>query len=218
MTYALVPVKALDRAKGRLADALAPAERRALVLAMLGDVLAALRAARLVSGIGVVSRDGAVLALAARAGAEALPDRAGDLNGALAEAVAYAEGRGAAAVLVLPGDVPLVAPPEIDGLIAAGGAGPAVVLAPSRDGGTNALYLRPPSALPFQFGPGSLAHHLAAAHARGIAARLVRSPGLDLDVDRPDDLLLLAQAEGATAAQRLVRELNIGARMACASL
>lgn len=218
MVYAIVPVKPLPIAKGRLADILTPAERRALVLAMIEDVLRALRAARAIDGIGVVSRDGAVLALAEQLGAERLHDHAGDLNGALTRSAAYYQGRGATAALVLPADVPLVAPEEIDRLIGAGRAGAQVVLAPSRDGGTNALYLRPPTAMPFQFGPESRARHLEAARALELAAQTVRSPGLELDIDRPEDLLLLAESEGATAAQRLVRELNIGVRLACISL
>ena len=215
MVYAIVPVKPLHLAKGRLGGILTPGERRSLVLAMLGDVLAALGAARSVSGTSVVSRDPAVLALAARLGAEALFDQAGDLNGALAQAAAYYERRGGTALLVLHADVPLVTPDEIDELIAAGGPGAGVVLAPSRDGGTNALYLRPPAALPFQFGAGSLARHLEGARAAGLDARLFRAPGLELDVDRPDDLLALADLPGATAAQHLVRELSICARLAC---
>ena len=42
-TYALVPVKGLSRAKTRLAGALTGDERAGLVLAMLRDVLTALR-------------------------------------------------------------------------------------------------------------------------------------------------------------------------------
>ena len=39
--------------------------------------------------------------------------------------------------------------------------------------------------------------------------------GLELDVDRPDDLLLLAEAPGETSAQKLARELCVDARLAC---
>jgi FO synthase len=47
--HVLVPVKRLDDAKSRLAGALAPADRRALTLAMLGDVLAAVGRSRSVA-------------------------------------------------------------------------------------------------------------------------------------------------------------------------
>jgi 2-phospho-L-lactate/phosphoenolpyruvate guanylyltransferase len=214
MLYAIVPVKPLQLAKGRLSGVLITSERRALVLAMLGDVLAALHATEVVRETIVVSRDAEVLALAARRGAAALLERADGLNAAYAQAAAFAGLSGAAALLALPADLPLVAPDEIVGLVAAGeDAG--VALAPSRDGGTNGLYRPTDVLLPFLFGPDSLAQHINAARERGVAARLFRAPGLELDIDRPDDLLLLAEAAGETAAQQLVRELCVEARLAC---
>ena len=214
MLYAIVPVKSLHLAKRRLSPLLNASERRALVLAMLGDVLAALRAAEAVRETVVISRDAEVLALAARLGAAALLERAEDLNAAYAQAAAFVELSGAKALLALPADLPLVTPLEIAGLVAAGQAGGAA-LAPSRDGGTNGLYRSVDVPLPFLFGPGSLARHLAAARARGVDARLFRAPGLELDVDRPDDLLLLAEAAGDRAAQQIVRELCVDARLTC---
>jgi len=214
MLYAIVPVKPLQLAKGRLSGVLITSERRALVLAMLGDVLAALHATEVVRETIVVSRDAEVLALAARRGVAALLERADGLNAAYAQAAAFAGLSGAAALLALPADLPLVAPDEIVGLVAAGeDAG--VALAPSRDGGTNGLYRPTDVLLPFLFGPDSLAQHINAARERGVAARLFRAPGLELDIDRPDDLLLLAEAAGETAAQQLVRELCVEARLAC---
>lgn len=215
MLAAIVPVKPLYLAKGRLSPVLADSERQALVLAMLGDVLAALRGAALVGRVGVISPDATVLALARERGAEALRDHSEDLNGALAQAARHYAAAGAAAVLLMHADLPLATPAEIVDLAVTPGPPPLAALAPARDGGTNALLVRPALALPFHFGPGSLARHLQAARERGIAMRLLRSPGLELDVDRPDDLLLLAEAAGATAAQRLVRELDIAARLAC---
>src|SRR3954471_5275384 len=117
MIAAIIPVKALSLAKSRLGALLSGPERQALVLAMLGDVLAAVGAARSIDRVGVISADPAVLALANARGAEALPDHARDLNAALAQAAArYAE-RGAGAALALPADIPLVRSREIDDLI-----------------------------------------------------------------------------------------------------
>jgi 2-phospho-L-lactate guanylyltransferase len=214
MLYALVPVKPLDLAKERLSAVLTASERRVLVLAMLGDVLAALRATEVVRETIVVSRDAEVLAFAARLGAAALLERDDGLNVAYAQAAAFAKQGGAAALLALPADVPLAAPAEIAGLVAAGEEAGAA-LAPARDGGTNALYRPVDLQLPFLFGPGSLVRHVDAALERGVAARLFRAPGLELDVDRPDDLQLLAEAAGETASQQLVRELCVEARLAC---
>src|SRR5690242_14746028 len=108
MIATIIPVKRLPLAKSRLGALLSAPERRALVLAMLGDVLAALGAARGIARVGVISADKLVLELAAARGAEALPDHTPDLNAALTQAAAYYAARGAAATLALPADIPLV--------------------------------------------------------------------------------------------------------------
>ena len=102
----VVVVEPLHLAKGRLASVMSAPERRALVLAMLGDVLAALDATDAVSGVIVVSRDAEALALAARLGASALLDRSDGLNSALAQAAAFAAQCEASALLALPADLP----------------------------------------------------------------------------------------------------------------
>jgi 2-phospho-L-lactate guanylyltransferase len=215
MISAIIPVKALPLAKGRLSGILTASERRALVLAMLGDVLAALGAARGLDRVGVISADQTVLAMAVARGAEALPDLAPDLNAALAQAAAHYAARGATATLALPADIPLVQARDIDDLIATRISPRGMAIAPSRDGGTNALLAWPPLELPFLFGAGSLARHLAAARERGLGTYTFQRPGLELDVDRPDDLLLLAEADGEAEAQRLVRELCVAERLMC---
>jgi 2-phospho-L-lactate guanylyltransferase len=214
MIAAIIPVKTLAQAKSRLGTLLIAPERRALVLAMLGDVLASLTMAKRIDRVGVISADPVVLAYAAARGAEALDDHTPDLNAALAQAATHYAGSGAAATLVLPADIPLIQAREIDDLISAA-APRGVVIAPSRDGGTNALLIGPALALPFLFGAGSLARHLEAARARELATRVFRSPGLEIDVDRPDDLLLLAEADGETETQRLARELCVAERVMC---
>ena len=215
MIAAIIPVKALQLAKSRLSALLSATERRALVLAMLGDVLAAVRAARSIDIVGVISADPAVLELTAARGAHALPDQAPNLNAALTQAAEHYTARGATAVLALPADIPLLQAHEIANMIATRIAARGMVIAPSRDGGTNALLAWPPLALPFLFGEGSHARHLAAASERSMNIREFRAPGMELDVDRPDDLLLLAEKDGETEAQRLVRELCVAERVMC---
>src|SRR5689334_1305705 len=122
MIFAIVPVKPLHLAKARLSGALTAPERRALVLAMLEDVLAALNATPALSDTIVISRDAEALALAARLGVTALLDRADDLNSAYGQAATFAALNGAAGVLALHADLPLAAPSEIAGLIRAGDA------------------------------------------------------------------------------------------------
>src|SRR4029453_3387253 len=87
MATPLVPVKALDEAKRRLAPALAPIERRLLVIAILEDVLAALAGTTGLDRPVVVSPDREVWrradALGCRVVEEPGPDPGG-LNASLA--------------------------------------------------------------------------------------------------------------------------------------
>ena len=57
MTWALLPLKDLVRAKTRLAGLLAPSERRALAQAMVEDVLGALTACSQLEGVLLVTDD-----------------------------------------------------------------------------------------------------------------------------------------------------------------
>jgi 2-phospho-L-lactate guanylyltransferase len=196
--HAVVPLKELAQAKSRLAPALAPAERSALALAMLRhvlDVLGELTRHGVLRGVWLVSRDPLAQREAARRGAWPLHDATGDLNTALEQARAAAEAAGAAALLVVPADMPRLAPADVRGLLAALGAaqalqrGPACVLAPDHAlHGTNALALTLPSPLPFCFGADSLAAHLNAARHLGVSAQIFASPTLARDIDTPADL------------------------------
>lgn len=196
MTVAVVPVKALAVAKSRLATRLPQEMRRRLVLTMLEDVLTALTAVPSLTGIWVVACDAEVGRTAARFGAAWLqePQSAG-----YNEAVAYAAqrlcARQAPAMLVVPGDIPGVAPHELRAILAAlAPSPPAAVLVPSFDGrGTNAALLAPPLAFPLRFGEPSFEAHLASAHAHGVVATVLQLPGASLDLDTPDDLARFAE-------------------------
>src|SRR5262245_58626113 len=73
---AIVPVKPLDTAKGRLAGMLAPAERRRLVLTMLGDVLQVLAQERMIAQTFVVTADTDVAQVAVARGLQAIAEPA----------------------------------------------------------------------------------------------------------------------------------------------
>jgi 2-phospho-L-lactate/phosphoenolpyruvate guanylyltransferase len=213
--YAIVPVKSLALAKSRLAGLLDAAERRALALAMLEDVLRAAERAASIDRTLVVSRDPTVLRAARALGAQPLPDRADGLNAAIAQAAQVARAAGADHMLALHADLPLVTPAELEGICAAPRDRAQLALAPARDGGTNALGCRLPPPLPFWFGRASLERHLAEARERGLEASLVRLPGLERDIDRPEDLVWLLERPGDTLAQRYVRTLGVIERVAC---
>jgi 2-phospho-L-lactate guanylyltransferase len=165
------------------------------------DALEPLVAAGELAGIVVASTDPLALELARLRGAVPLRESGDGLNVALGQARDVALARGARATLVVPADLPWLAPGDLRALLVLAGDAE-VVLAPSRDGrGTNGLYTRPPDALHYAFGPNSCAEHLAQAETTGLRARLCRTPGFAFDVDTPADLAAL-RAPGERRAGR----------------
>ena len=205
MIFALLPVKAPGQAKQRLNGFLGAAEREALARVMYEEVLAALCAARGLDRIVVVTSDEATARHARRTGALVFEEQEQLSHSHSADAAARrALQMGAKTALLVPIDVPLVAPVEIEEMIAAAEAG--LVIVPSADGaGTNALARTPPDVIESRFGPGSFQAHLEQAQARGVAVEVLRPPGLVFDIDTPEDVAeLLARAPHSRAAQ-LVR-------------
>jgi 2-phospho-L-lactate guanylyltransferase len=211
MIAALVPVKRLGAAKSRLLPRLARADLARLTLAMLGDLIEALRHARCVDLVWVVTEDEEAARAARDAGAHAVVTQAPSLNPALDEAATELSAAGARGTLVVLGDVAGALPADLDAmhdaLRALGGAG--VVLAPARDGGSAALLRVPPSAIRSAFGPASAAAHRALARAARVPFRELRLASLEIDIDRPEDVdALLATRDGAPRTRELLRALG----------
>jgi 2-phospho-L-lactate/phosphoenolpyruvate guanylyltransferase len=193
-TVAILPVKRFELAKQRLGAALDSEQRRRLAEAMVGDVLAALRATAGVDRILVVTRQASVAELAARAGGEVVRDAREDGQSAAAEqGIARALELGAERVLLVPGDCPALDPDELQALLTgARSAGPSVTIVPDRHGtGTNALLITPPGTLAPSFGPDSFERHSRGAQAAGITLEIARPASLLLDIDTGEDLAAL---------------------------
>ncbi len=209
---AILPVKRFDAAKQRLATGIDDARRAELVAAMLQDVLQAIGAARSVERTIVVTNEPRAAEIAAAAGTEVLadPEHGGHSEAALA-GIARAEELGAACVLLLPGDCPLLDPRELERLLT-GLPERYVAIVPDRHGtGTNALALAPPSAISPSFGEGSCARHVAAAREAGIPFAVEELPSLALDLDTPADVVALTRelAKPGGGARRTARALGI---------
>ncbi len=204
--WALVPVKELDASKGRLAGVLDPAARRALSLAMLADVLDALAEVPALDGVALISRDAGIVEAARARGLRLIPETAMGLNSAVAEAARVLAAEGCARLLVLPADLPLADASEIGQILTAQRAAPGLALVPDRKGlGTNALLCAPPQAISPCFGEDSFARHQAAAREAGIDTRVLRLPGLGLDIDTPEDLRALMETPGSTRSHAVLR-------------
>jgi 2-phospho-L-lactate/phosphoenolpyruvate guanylyltransferase len=224
-TLAIVPIKSFDVAKQRLSGSLAIGGRRSLVQAMFSDVLGALRHTEGIEAIAVVTED--ISARTVAVGDRMIlldDDRNAGQSAATAIGIAYALEHGYDRVLLVPGDTPLLNPPEIDELLSrCERARIEVAIVPDRHGtGTNGLLIAPPGAFDPSFGPGSLERHLVQARERGLVHRLETAPSLEHDVDTPGDLAALWSVvdESRRGAQRtrgaLMQLAKSGARDAVA--
>ncbi len=217
--WAVVPVKDLDDAKQRLSPVLNARERRSLFQAMLEDVLTALSETESLAGILMVTRDASAKEAAGRFSADVVVERE---NLGQTTAVTFAAEElarnGIASMLAVPADIPLVTPAELEAVLQAHRATPAVTIAPARDElGSNAVVCSPPTVLPFRFGESSFFPHLERARELGIEPSIVKRPGLGLDIDTPEDLGVLAAKPSPTSAYDYLRRSGILSRMTSGS-
>ncbi len=188
--FTIIPVKKLDNGKTRLSPLLSKTERKELSLLMLRDVLKTIAAARTVSEGVIISSDQDVLSTAKNAGL--LPLKEPSSMG-INEAVQYANNfsirHGATSTLVLPADVPLVTPRDIDDIIYASKPEPSVVIIPSaRLDGTNALLRQPPAIISTSYDRASYLTHLHYASEKQVHFTVLQLDAVTLDLDLPQDL------------------------------
>ena len=183
----LVPVKAFDQAKGRLARVLSPSQRAALARDMATNVVRAGQGL----AVSVVCDDLAVAEWARSVGAAVLWCPGRGLDQAVSDGMAALGASGFGRVIVAHSDLPLA---ESLGWV---GAFDGITIVPDRrEDGTNVICV--PTAVPFTFayGPASFARHRAEARRLGLALRVVRDRRLGFDVDTPEDLQELNQPDG----------------------
>ena len=195
MRAILLPIKDLRNAKQRLAGALTPEERFTLAHAMLADTIRAVRGVQHAGRIFMVTNYEPAMKAARENGWEILPEERQISESVSVDAASrQCEERGVTAVLRMPLDLPLVQSRDIDELLVAECAAPAMIIVPSRDGsGTNAILRTPPTLFPSHFGSGSFAKHCGEAERAGALILKRRNPRLEMDVDDEADLRALMQ-------------------------
>ena len=196
-TCAVIPMKDLAVAKQRLSGMLSTGERRHLSLEMLLDVITTLKRVDGLDTVAVISRDPHVMDLARTWNVRVLRDTESCMNAALAVTARTLSTEGCETMLVVPGDVPLTTPAEIEKILETRDTGFPVTLVPDRRRtGTNALSCSPPTAITPCFGQHSLMRHQKAAKDAGLTSTVLELPELGLDIDVPEDVLALRARKG----------------------
>ncbi len=185
-----LPIRGFELGKSRLGRDLPPDRRRRLVRGLVEHTVSAVveAGARPV----VVTGDVAVATWCDSRSVAMVWEPQPGLDAAATAGIATAVADGQP-WLVLLADLPLVSAADLGAVLTPLVTG-RFVLAPSFDGGTNALGGWGP--FPFSYGPGSFHRHLAAARRR--APSIVVRTGLVFDVDEPSGLeQAAARPEGA---------------------
>jgi len=206
--FAVVPIKSLEVSKRRLSDVFSPQERSLLTLAMLEDVLRALQAST-VDEIVVIGSDDVVQRVADRFGVFYLEASQDGLNLAIKEAIAWCVKEQADWVLVLPADVAVLRPGDVNKIIEFGVDASSVVLSPSCDGGTNALFQSISDQVEPCFGPCSFAVHSQEAKSKGLRVRFYGSFNILHDVDSIVDLKKILEIENNTLCREALEQIML---------
>lgn len=195
--WVIVPVNPLRGGKSRLASVLPEEERALLNYTLLGNTIKTLKAVQAVEQVLVVSRDQSALSLAREYGARTVQEDGNPgLNTAIRRSVAVAHVYSAHEIMILPADLPLITPQDIQEFLSQVEKPPILVIAPDRRmTGTNALYVNPSNMLDFRFGPNSFQQHIQQAEKFGATVKVCRLSSFALDLDLPEDLELLKKLE-----------------------
>lgn len=211
-TFAIIPVKKFENGKTRLSSLLDADDRIHLSGLMLADTLSALAGAKSLqhNNIVVVSGDRRAEEIAAKRGARFIrEDRESGVNSAVELADCYCTDQGADATIVIPQDLPLLDPYDIDmACDMAENEKSCIVICPSlRYDGTNLLLRKPPFAIKTYYDNDSYQAHIKSASKAGIAVKLYFSRKLMVDIDTPEDARQLAKevVEGSSNTLEFIR-------------
>ncbi len=194
--WAIVPVKPLRRGKSRLAGILTEDERAELNRQLLTHTLKTLKKIPKITEVLVVSRDAKALAVARDHDAKTIMEKGSThLNIALERATAVAKTYVTKGVLILPADLPLISQRDIEKILsAANGFKRVVVITPDRHKkGTNALLVSPAGLFEYDYGKNSFERHCKLAREAGARLEICELPSIELDLDLPEDLELVAE-------------------------
>jgi len=207
-TLAIIPVSRFSQAKTRLSPTLSPLERENLLKSMLTDVITAIK--NNVDDIVVISSDKDVLNFVNDLNVTCLPEEGEtDLNGALTQAVEWCSQK-ASQVLIVPSDVPLIHPDQVQEMVELSQKWP-VVIAPAKGGGTNAL-LCPTKDVQMKFGDWSFFEHLKEAENAGVPWYIYDSFYLSLDVNTAEDLGEIMMHGFGTETRKFLKSIGLVVR------
>jgi FO synthase len=207
--WAIIPVKKIADAKGRMAE-FPDARRCSLALAMAEHTVDTLAQVRSIARILIVASDQDIAQRTNTPKTQVIADPGAGLNAAFAAGIATATAAGAGYLLLIHADFAALNAEEIQALLTdhVRRARDAIGLVCCKNGtGTNAVIAHADAMLWPQFGTNSFARHRAAAGKRYYA---VNAPSLAHDIDIIDDITRLC-ATGTRLDSRVEAALSLNA-------
>jgi len=191
--WAIVPIKPLRRGKSRLSTILSEEERAQLNHQLFINTIDVLRDVKLISDILVVSRDSDVLTEARDMNVRTVTENGTpELNSALRRASLFSKLFSNEGVLIVPADLPLLTPHDVEHFLQQRTEPPMVVISPDRCfKGTNMMLLDPADLISFSFGQDSFEIHCDLAKKQGADVIIYENERIALDLDFPEDYELL---------------------------
>ena len=192
---AILPVKKLSQSKSRLSHEMNRRQRESLTFNMLRRTLGILKSSKCIDDILMVSRDARVHAMAEIENVLFLQEQGTDLNQALEQATRWSIAQYFSAILILPLDIPFLTKEDIDSITKMGSEKrEIVIIAPDQEmKGTNALLVKPPGILQYQFGWESFRCHWQQTQDRHIENKIYYSTQISFDVDFPSQYRSMVQ-------------------------
>ena len=200
--------------KKRLEAYLTLSERRALVLALLRDVLSAATNSRLSDKTLLVTPDSEIISLIQQWNfpkIEFLLEPAeGGINQAVQLALNWCQSKPITSLLIIPADLPLITSETIDELLKLGNAGCSIIIVPSqRKDGTNAFYQRPPNNTQIYYGVNSYQKNLEFLSQKNLTYTIFENPAFALDIDLKEDIAQLKNLKLHSTTSEFIKTLEL---------
>jgi 2-phospho-L-lactate guanylyltransferase len=192
--FAIVPVKNFESGKSRLASLLTVEERVKLSELFLDYTLNTLSNTSAISNVVVVSSDKRAEGIAKLHNAKFLQEKKNQgVNAAVALADVYISEYAVDATIVIPQDLPLLLPEDIERICtSAQEHEKCLVICPSlRFDGSNALLRRPPLLISTHYDNDSYNVHIKKAKASDAIIKIIKTKRIMTDIDTVEDVINL---------------------------
>lgn len=192
--FAIVPVKNFESGKSRLASLLTVEERVKLSELFLDYTLNTLTNTSAISNVVVVSSDKRAEGIAKIHNVKFLQEKKNQgVNAAVALADVYISEYAVDATIVIPQDLPLLLPEDIERICtSAQEHEKCLVICPSlRFDGSNALLRRPPLLISTNYDNDSYNVHIKKAKASDAIIKIIKTKRIMTDIDTVEDVINL---------------------------